>query len=97
MVGRGKSPQAFGWLKEGEKINLELPVRAIRSRYANWPLNPDLADAKLHARMGREMLDRWKAATGRFFAIIGVSTRTGTGRSWRPTARARAGPNGGGR
>lgn len=55
LVGRRQIPFGFGWLKTGENPYRELPVRAIRFIYRELTANPDLPDAELHSRLGREM------------------------------------------
>ncbi|MEO8352166.1 MAG: hypothetical protein ABI680_10590 [Chthoniobacteraceae bacterium] len=55
LVGRRQIPFGFGWLKNGENPYLTLPVRAIRLAYRELSADPDLPDAELNARMGREL------------------------------------------
>ena len=54
LVGKRQIPFGFGWLKEGGDPYRELPVRAIRLAYRELTANPDLPDADLRARLGRE-------------------------------------------
>ena len=63
LVGRRQVPFGFGWLKEGANPYRELPVRAIRLAYRELTANPDLPDAELRARFGRELFGAdWRAA-----------------------------------
>ena len=55
LVGKRQMPFGFGWLKEGGDPYHELPVRAIRLAYRELTANPDLPDADLRARLGREL------------------------------------------
>ncbi len=55
LVGRRQIPFGFGWLTEGENPYRELPVRAIRFVYRQLTANPDLPEAELHVRLGREL------------------------------------------
>ena len=63
LVGKRQIPFGFGWLKEGANPYRELPVRAIRIVFRELTANPDLPDAELRARLGRELFGRdWKPA-----------------------------------
>jgi hypothetical protein len=63
LVGRRQVPFGFGWLTEGANPYRELPVRAIRLAWRELTVDPDLSDADLRARMGRELFGRdWQAA-----------------------------------
>ena len=55
LVGRRQIPFGFGWLKPGANPYGELPVRAIRCLYRELTANPDLPEAELRARLGREL------------------------------------------
>jgi hypothetical protein len=55
LVGRRQIPFGFGWLKDGANPYRELPVRAIRLVFRELTANPDLPDAELRARLGREL------------------------------------------
>ena len=63
LVGRRQSPFGFGWLKDGANPYRELPVRAIRLVYRELTATPDLPDAELRARLGRELFGaNWQPA-----------------------------------
>ena len=63
LVGRRQIPFGFGWLEDGESPYAELPVRAIRRAYRELTANPDLPDAELRARLGRELFGAdWQPA-----------------------------------
>ena len=63
LVGKRQIPFCFGWLKDGANRCRELPVRAIRLAYRGLPASPDLPDAELRARLGREMFGAsWQPA-----------------------------------
>jgi hypothetical protein len=53
--GKRQIPFGFGWLKTGENPYRELPARAVRIAFRELTADPDLPDAKLHARLGREL------------------------------------------
>jgi hypothetical protein len=55
LVGRRQIPFGFGWLQDGANPYRELPVRAIRLVYRELTANPDLTDAALRERLGREL------------------------------------------
>ena len=55
LVGKRQIPFGFGWLKDGANPYRELPVRAIRLVYRALTANPDLPDAELRTRLGREL------------------------------------------
>lgn len=62
LVGKRQIPFGFGWLKDGENPYRELPVRAVRQVFREYTLNPDLPDAELRARLGRELFGpSWQA------------------------------------
>ncbi len=58
LVGRRQVPFGFGWLKDGESPYRELLLRAIRLVFRELTANPDLSDAELQARLGRELFGR---------------------------------------
>ncbi len=63
LVGQRQVPFGFGWLKAGENPYRELPARAIRSVYRQLTADPDLPDAELRARLGRELFGPdWQSA-----------------------------------
>ena len=55
LKGKQQVPFGFGWLKTGENPYRELPVRSARFAYRELATNPDLPDAELRARLGREL------------------------------------------
>jgi hypothetical protein len=55
LVGKRQVPFGFGWLKEGQNPYRELPVRSIRLAWRELTANPDLPEADLRARLGREL------------------------------------------
>ena len=55
LVGKRQVPFGFGWLKDGANPYRELPVRAIRLAFRELTTNPDLPDADLRTRLGREL------------------------------------------
>lgn len=55
VAGKRQIPFGFGWLPEGGNPYRELPVRAIRLAWREFTANPDLTDAALRARLGREL------------------------------------------
>lgn len=55
IVGQRQVPFGFGWLKDGENPYRELPVRAIRLVFRELTANPELSDADLRSRLGREL------------------------------------------
>ena len=63
LVGKRQIPFGFGWLKDGANPYRELPVRATRLVFRELTANPDLPDAELRARLGRELFGRdWQPA-----------------------------------
>ena len=63
LVGRRQIPFGFGWLKDGANPYRELPVRAIRLVFRELTANPDLPEAELRARLGRELFGpNWQPA-----------------------------------
>ena len=61
LVGKRQMPFGFGWLNDGENPYRQLPVRAIRIAWRELTANPDLPDAELRARLGRELFgSRWQ-------------------------------------
>lgn len=63
LVGKRQVPFGFGWLKDGANPYRELPVRAIRLAYRELTADPDLSDADLHTRLGRELFGpAWQRA-----------------------------------
>ena len=63
LVGKRQVPFGFGWLKDGANPYRELPVRAIRLVYRELTTNPDLPDAELRTRLGRELFGAdWQPA-----------------------------------
>lgn len=62
LVGKRQIPFGFGWLNQGENPYRELPVRAIRIAFRELTANPELPEAELHARIGRELFgERWRS------------------------------------
>lgn len=55
LTGRRQSPFGCGWLAEGENPYRELPARAIRLAWRELTAAPDLPEAELRARLGREL------------------------------------------
>lgn len=55
LKGKRQVPFGFGWLQTGENPYRELPVRAVRVAFRELAANPDLPDAELRARLGREL------------------------------------------
>ena len=63
LVGKRQVPFGFGWMKQGANPYRELPVRAIRLVFRELTSNPDLTDAELRTRLGREMFGvSWQPA-----------------------------------
>ncbi len=62
LVGERQVPFGFGWLKDGANPYRELPVRAIRQAFRELTANPDLSEADLRGRLGRELFGpSWQA------------------------------------
>ena len=55
LKGKRQVPFGFGWLQTGENPYRELPVRAVRVAFRELAASPDLPDAELRARLGREL------------------------------------------
>ncbi len=55
LKGKRQVPFGFGWLKTGENPYGELPVRSVRVAVRELAAHPDLTDAEIHARLGREL------------------------------------------
>ena len=84
LTGRRQIPFGFGWLKDGENPYRELPVRAIRLAWRELTANPDLPDAELRTRLGRELFGAdWQPAQvdDLFDFFSKSSTLTATGPS----------------
>ena len=63
LVGKRQIPFGFDWLKDGANPYRELPVRAIRLVFRELTANPDLPDAELRGRLGRELFGHdWQPA-----------------------------------
>jgi hypothetical protein len=95
LTGRRQIPFGLGWLKDGENPYRELPVRAIRLAWRELTANPDLPDADLRGRLGRELFGPdWQPAhvddllfliqvlnTDRDWTVPGALTSPGLARS----------------
>jgi hypothetical protein len=63
LVGKRQVPFGFGWLSEGGNPYRELPLRAIRLVWRELTADPDLPDAELRNRLGRELFgSNWQPA-----------------------------------
>ena len=55
LVGKRQVPFGFGWVPTGANPYRELPVRAIRLAFREVTSDPELSDAELRSRLGREL------------------------------------------
>ncbi|MFO1497697.1 MAG: hypothetical protein U1G07_04770 [Verrucomicrobiota bacterium] len=81
LVGKRQIPFGFGWLREGDNPYSQLPVRAIRLAWRELTVNPELTEAALHARLGRELFGpNWES--GNVEDLLEVLGILNTDRDW---------------